>query len=149
MEIRPANQTDSEDLLIWRNDPLSVSMSEFNQTVTHEQHANWIKLSLCNPNRAIFIGELKGLKIGVCRFDYVPQGKYSDTSINLNPIARSKGFSPTLLAECIKQYQLIYNGRPLKARIRKQNLASIRLFEKCNFILKDADENFYIYLLEN
>jgi len=148
MIIRNAQEEDSLDILNWRNDYDSYTMSLSNKKVDPKDHEKWFINSLKDPNRKIFIGIMEKIKIGVCRFDYDKNQNFSEVSINLNPDMRGKGLSYKLLNNSIEIYKK-HNSSTLKAIINKRNIASIKLFEKCNFIKVNVNEKFLFYSRES
>jgi len=56
MKIREIIISDLEDILNWRNDDVSRSMSINNEIISIEDHEKWFKESLENKNRNMFIG---------------------------------------------------------------------------------------------
>ncbi len=146
MKIRDAEIDDSFDLFEWRNDQSSRDMSITNKKITREEHEVWYQNSLKNPLRKLYIGLDLNEKIGICRFDYNELDNCSEVSINLNPKMRGKNLAYQFLFGSIKKYIL---DRPckLKAIIKKENKASLKIFERCNFIYVVEDDNFY-YLLK-
>lgn len=148
MNLRPIMFEDREDLLVWRNDERSRAMFISSEPVTPEQHESWFEASLQNPNRFLFIGMNLGEKVGVSRFDVIPEKLTAEVSINLNPKMRGKGLSFEFLSLSIETFQKIKPCR-LTATIRPENKASIRCFEKCGFAFDGSDENFQRYSLKN
>lgn len=140
LNIRNASIDDATDIFEWRNDPLSIAMSIKNEEVIFQEHEKWFFKSLKNRNRELFIGVLDDEKVGICRFDYDVKDQISEVSINLNPLQRGKGLATKLLLKSIVKYRENYNVN-LKATIKKTNIASMKIFQKCNFheISSDSD----------
>ena len=65
-------------------------------------------------------------------------------SINIDSRFRGNGFSYFLLENCLKKLK---NYKKLKfiATVRKENLASIKCFTKCGFLLETEDNGFLYY----
>jgi RimJ/RimL family protein N-acetyltransferase len=142
MKIRDAENCDSLDVFEWRNDQLSSHMFVNNREVTREEHEIWYQSSLKNPLRKLYIAIDSNEKIGICRFDYDELDNCSEVSINLNPKMRNKNLSYKFLVSSIKRYSLTNIWR-LKARIKKENKASLKIFKKCGFVYSDEDDNFF------
>tara|TARA_B100000575_G_C22974994_1_gene562764 strand:+ start:132 stop:581 length:450 start_codon:yes stop_codon:yes gene_type:complete len=147
MIIRTAQKEDSLDILNWRNDYKSYTMSLSNKKVGIKEHEEWFSNSLNDPNKKIFIGLIENVKIGVCRFDYYKDQNFSEVSINLNPAVRGRRYSYKFLSDSIKIYKKI-NSSILRASINKENIASIKIFEKCNFVKVSNDKKFLFYSQE-
>lgn len=142
MKIRDAESCDSVDVFEWRNDQLSCHMFVSNKKVTREEHEIWYQSSLSNPLRKLYIGIYSNEKIGICRFDYDESDNSSEVSVNLNPKMRNKNLSYEFLVSSIKKYTL-ENPCTLKAIIKKENKASLKIFERCVFVYFSEDDNFY------
>jgi RimJ/RimL family protein N-acetyltransferase len=125
MFVRKATKADALDVLAWRNDPLTRSMSRTPDEVEEAPHLDWFEKALRDPSRTLLIGELDGQKIGMVRFDH---GEETEVSINLNPACRGKGLSQVLLTE-----SMAWVRGTIVAEIRPENLASQRLFEHAGF----------------
>lgn len=144
MIIRKASFNDIDDIYYWRNDSLSRSMSVDKTTVSIIEHKNWLKSSLINPNIKLYIGIKEGKKVGLIRFDFDKHNNKAEVSINLNPSMRGKRLSFDFLSTSISIY---LNNKKVKltATIKKKNLASLKIFEKCGF-LKNNEDSIFQYL---
>jgi L-amino acid N-acyltransferase YncA len=141
IKIRDADNSDLLDLFTWRNDPISCLMST-NTNVTLEEHKAWLEKSFKNPLRIIYIGVMENEKIGVCRFDIDILRTKTEVSINLNPDMRRKNLSYNLLSESIKRYKKNTQIK-LTAKIKKENNASLKIFQKCGFAIINENIDFY------
>ncbi|QWD46259.1 GNAT family N-acetyltransferase [Polynucleobacter paneuropaeus] len=142
MEIRYATIDDSEDLFLWRSDPLSRAMSIHMGLISLEEHKIWFYSSIVNSSKKMYIGIVDDLKIGVSIFDY--KNGTAKVSININPAARNKGLGYCLLSNSILEYKKINNCR-LRAVIKKENIKSIKLFKKCGFNFLNSNDFFNFY----
>ncbi|MEI6439781.1 MAG: GNAT family N-acetyltransferase [Alphaproteobacteria bacterium] len=134
IRVRPATLSDSRDLWLWRNDLQTRAMSKSQDEVSWEVHERWFAKTLADPAKAVFIGEMQGQAIGMCRFDQNPDRAECEVSINLNPAHRGQGLSPSLLAASIARYRRTYQGT-FMAQIRHDNFASQHCFTRNGFIL--------------
>lgn len=146
MKIRLVTLEDSSEILEWRNDPDTRKMFISTARVEPEEHQRWLQDSLKNPLRVLYIGLEGEKKVGICRFDYSPEKQTAEISINLNPSVRGMNLSVPFLQTSIDSFRES-NRCPLTATVKKGNLASIRCFEKCNFIYDRQDEVFNYYVL--
>jgi RimJ/RimL family protein N-acetyltransferase len=146
MKIRRVNCNDFLDILNWRNDPLTISMSVNTSKISYDQHLIWFNNVLKDPFKTLYIGEFTNSKAGVCRFDYDPQNSLALVSINLNPIMRGKRISIDLLNSAIIEYRR-YCSAPLMAEIKRNNYASIKIFERCNFQICSESDDYFFYEL--
>ena len=147
MKIKDADNSDSLDIFEWRNDPISCQMFVSNKKVTLEEHKKWFESSQNNPLRKIYIGIYTDEKVGICRFDIDSKMTSAEVSINLNPTMRGKNLSYQLLSDSIETYKKTNQIR-LTATIKKENKASLIIFQKCSFSIVDEDGSYY-HLMKN
>ena len=146
MMIRLANSSDSGDIFGWRNDPASRSMFLNTGEVALNDHQNWFDKSLLDINRTLFVGVLDGQKIGVCRFDFDPSNETVVISINLNPELRGKKLSAAFLEKAIQKYRE-KNKSLILALIKRTNIPSIKIFQKCGFVHSGVQGDFLVFEL--
>ena len=145
MYIRLAIIADALDILNWRNDELSRRMSFNSDEVSFSEHYDWFNNLLESSTSELFIGTQNDEKIGVCRFDIVEEKQLAEVSINLNPTKRGKHLSKSFLKLSMEELFKNHNVS-VKARIKKENLASIKLFEGLGFKQTSATDTEYQYL---
>ena len=143
MQIREAIQSDSPDLFLWRNDVLSRRMFKNPELLTFEEHSRWFESARINPHKYILIGYNQNKKIGVCRFDLEKDNNLSEISININPKFRGRGFGQKLLKLALKEFKQVFNG-DIVTNIRIENLASIKIFEKCGFYFLEKNDEYIL-----
>ena len=138
--VRLATIQDSADVLLWRNDPLTVRMSLSGTEVSAEKHVQWFVSTLNSNDRVHIIGEFTKSdgsleKIGVCRFDMEEPDRWL-ISINLNPTLRGRGLSGTFLGQAIEYLNscLASQNLTLVAEIREQNIPSVKIFQENGFL---------------
>lgn len=139
MELRRATMDDMLDVLAWRNDSVAVAMSKTG-AVDEAQHCAWFPGAIANRNRLLLIAEEAGRKLGMVRFD-----SSSDAwvvSINLAPEARKQGLGHGVLTQAIA----MFGYSPLRAEIKADNFASIRVFERCDFRQIGAEDGFLCFV---
>lgn len=132
MLIRLANQSDSLDILQWRNNKISRKMSLNNNIITPDIHQSWFNKVLGDNSKILYIAELDNKKVGVCRFEFYKSKLVSEVSINLNPKFRGKGYGKRFLKSSILKY-IENNKNDIIATVKSNNLASIRIFNYCGF----------------
>jgi len=143
IKIRPANLNDCKSLFDWRSDELSRTMSFNGSSPSIEEHEIWLKNSLCNVDRALYIGELGDKKLGVCRFNFLESEQLAEVSINMNPSMRGCGLGKKFLFESIEFY-LEKNRYNLLAKVKPNNLASLNIFESAGFESFASDESMIV-----
>lgn len=127
INIRLATIHDERNMFTWRNHP-SIRKVSFNQEpISFEQHAQWFRNSLSNPDRLLLIGELNEKPIGVVRFDLDEHS--AEVSIYLIQENVQKGLGRSLLKsaeEWLKANKKdIYK---INANVVEENVISQRFF---------------------
>ena len=108
MQITKAIIDDALDVFIWRNDPVSRKMFFNGPEIQFEDHLSWFESALASDLRKLFIGQIEGLKVGICRFDIDKLTGKAEVSVNLNPKMRGKGLSKAFLQLSLKEFQRHY-----------------------------------------
>ncbi|MDC0225480.1 GNAT family N-acetyltransferase [Gammaproteobacteria bacterium] len=141
---RLASETDSMDLLDWRNDPITLK-SFFNQRIIEkEDHEKWYGNILSSEHSMIIILEINKRKIGMVRYDKKRADYY--VSLNTNPIHRGKGYASEMLV-CSERF--IDSGKEeikIVADILIDNKISIRTFTSAGYKFAKRKENFFRYI---
>jgi RimJ/RimL family protein N-acetyltransferase len=132
VDMRFASVKDSQSIFDWRKDEHSKSMFFDDTGPTFKEHTLWFDRSLQDAYFKIYIGEVEGQKIGVCRFSYSIEEGWSEVSINMNPEVRGRGFGQKFLLKCVEAY-LDCNKYDLVAKIKPHNHASIKIFTLAGF----------------
>jgi RimJ/RimL family protein N-acetyltransferase len=132
--VRRASLDDLDDLLLWRNDPLSREMSLNSAFVQRAEHEVWFRRAINDGDRVIYMGQVPSGKLGVCRFEKKLDCSAWEVSINLNPTMRGRHLSEGFLRRCMDLFRTEHQAR-LVATIKTDNSASTKLFLKCGFIM--------------
>lgn len=122
MSLRPATMGDAETLFNWRNDPETQANSLSTDPVPWDDHCNWLKASLANPDRDLLIAEIDGVPVGTVRID---RGEESELSWTVAPDQRGKGIAKQMVALACPPEAV--------ARIKPDNIASQRIAEAAGF----------------
>jgi len=142
--VRAGEKSDSKRIWEIRNDPLSRRYSGNPEAIPWEQHQNWFERKYFGgADNHFFVLEKDGQEtIGYCRLDYDGERNSYVVSIALDPQFHSQGLGNILLSETI----IKFNGnKDLAAEIQKENIISIKLFQKNNFkILSEDEKNYYL-----
>lgn len=149
LTVRRADAGDRDRLLEWRNEPMTVANSETRDAVSGEAHDRWFGSYLAGTppmRKLIFIGEKEGRPVGSIRFDCADDAPGAATiSIVIDPLRRGEGIGALLLDEGMRAFEqsasarvVLWNGTYL-ARVREENAASRRIFERCGFQLQTEE----------
>lgn len=135
IQVRLAEAEDVQCTFVWSNDPLVREMSFHSQPISWEEHQAWFTGKLDDPNSLILIAEYleknSWVPVGQVRFD--PSGVIS---IALDEAFRGRGIAAGILQKSLDYYEQIRpNNSELIAYIKSQNVASINLFTRADFVL--------------
>ena len=95
-DLRPADASDSEDLLAWRNDPETRANSRSTGPVDAATHQTWLAHALADPNRRLWIAEAAGEKVGTHSVIRLEDGR-AEFSITVAPNRRGRGIGVAML----------------------------------------------------
>ena len=140
LSLRKANIKDAEFLFELRNNPDIFKYYRNPVKVVWNEHISWLKsVVLGETNKDLYIIELDGKRAGQIRFD--TEGDKKELSISLQKDFQGQGLGSKSLKKAIEMEKSVI----LIAEIHKENIASIKLFEKFNFKLQKNNNNFNIY----
>jgi RimJ/RimL family protein N-acetyltransferase len=141
ISVRKATIQDSDLIHAWRNDPVTVEVSN-GKRVTLVEHEKWLVRILDDPERHLLICMRNGTPVAVTRLDAKGEGVY-EISVNLGPEFRGQKMgAPSILATC--DYAETIPCREIRARIKLGNEASIKVFERSGFSQIGNEEEFLI-----
>ena len=138
--LRFVEEQDAKTLFDWRMDPVTKKHSRNTGDFQYESHLKWLRDSLANPMRNMFMAlDDEGNRIGQIRFDR--DGSMAEIGIAVSPAMRGKGIGATLLKKGCQNYLNNWDVDYLLAEIKKNNLASIRIFEEAGFDVYTEDDD--------
>jgi UDP-2,4-diacetamido-2,4,6-trideoxy-beta-L-altropyranose hydrolase len=132
LTVRPAADTDSLALWLWRNDPVTRATSKTSEPVPWQQHARWFAACLASPDRWLLMGEVGAEPVGMVRFDRREDGSHL-VSINVAPAWRGRKIGAALLGKAHEALQGRFGSARCVAEIHDANTASQRIFARCGF----------------
>src|SRR3989344_3798171 len=135
IKVRPVQPTDTKTIWETRNEPMALAVAASQEIIPLTRHIAWFNSKyFSNKNNFCFVAEVDEKVIGYCRFD-LDQNHYLN-SIAISSSMHGKGIGTLLLRQSIGQLRPL---KPILAEIRKHNIASIKIFERCGFIKKSED----------
>jgi len=145
IKARLANDDDCEEILIWRNDPLTRKSFFNSDLVKKSEHSKWFADVQESNNSLIVILTLNQERIGMVRYDSAV--KSTLVSINTNPMKRGMGNSSQILVQSeVFLKNNIYFFPLLVANILKDNELSIKVFKRAGYQLESENNNYYKYI---
>lgn len=152
--LKPLDLKDIKMVFAWRNDPKIVKLSSSQKKVTWEEHKAWIKNSIHNPQRKVYIIYSGTTALGQVRFDRIEKTSTAAISVYLLNEFTGKGYgvkSIQLATDSI--FKLWADLTEIYAFVRKSNLASQKAFEKSGFTIStnevDRIENHLSFRITN
>jgi len=138
--LRKIEYSDWPILLDWANDSV-MRKNAFNQNkITQEEHLNYIKNMLKDSSKNIYILEINDVPVATIKDSLLED--FIELSYNISPKYRGKKLSILLL----NLYLYDHSGKFL-CRIKKENIPSIRMVERCGFTLDKEDNGVLYYVL--
>ncbi len=122
--LRNATLADADRLLLWRNDSRVRGQFFNSDPVLLEAHVGWLRQLLQDPLRFLKILETPEGSCGCIRAEW-ENGGY-DLSWTVAPEFWGKGLGSVMLKDLMEELP-----GPFRARIKADNVASIRIAEKC------------------
>jgi len=127
---RKAQAEDVELLYKWSNDDLVRKQSFNTERIPFESHCKWFEGKLKDQNTLIYIMEIEAEPASVVRFEIGDENTV--IGISISAAFRGKGLGKNLIMEGVDEY-FKKNKLPVVASIKKDNIASIKSFEKAGF----------------
>lgn len=143
--LRKATETDREQLLLWANEPECRKNSLHSHLITREEHSNRFAGKLDSENCPIYILEEKEKKLGQVRIDLLQS--HGRISYSIDKGYRGLGYGKLILClffrETLKDFP---DCQELIAEVKKENVASQRIFEEFGFTVQESGDNTIRYM---
>ena len=139
--LRPAKLKDKCLLFKWFNskDSLDIKIKTDNKII-FTNHVRWFEERLKDNNTFIWIIENnKNKSIGQIRFQYSEE-KYFDIDIYIVDRYRKLGVA----SKALKRAENIFNTKPLRAIVKKNNYSSYLFFDRNGYSLDYEDEESWV-----
>lgn len=132
LRLRTVKEEDCRLLWEWANDP-DVREASFSSTpIPWEQHVEWVKTKLNDPNCIFYIATNEnGTPFGPVRYDI--DGNEATVSINIDRKFRGQGYASTLIQLSTQKVFADSGVRLIHAYTKRDNKASVRAFEKAGY----------------
>jgi len=137
LQLRPACLDDADLLLAWRNDATTRQASHDTSPVSHDVHVAWLRKTLSDPHRQLYVAERDGRPVGTVRVD--AQGAGHLLSWTVAPKARGSGLGSAMVAKLASSLP-----GPIWAEIKVGNTASIRIAQAAGMAL-DREQDGVLY----
>lgn len=142
--LKRAEFSDIEFLWYLRNRKEIRKYSKNSKKIKWQEHIDWVlPILLGISDKQLFIIKNAKTPIGQIRFDYKDKNE-AEISISILKDFWGKGFASKAITRGIKKQK---NIKHFTAEIYKNNLSSIRLFEKMKFIFEEKKGDLLRYNL--
>lgn len=154
IKINKATINDMLDIFELANDDV-VRKNSFNQEkISLKVHEEWFIKKINDPNCLFLIFKnQEGHFIGSVRFDLDINYLLNHyiISIQISKNFRGKNIANSILKNSINEFQKIFKDSTIIAKIKNDNIASIKIFKKNNFIVisENKQENYFLLQLVN
>jgi len=139
MRLRRAKQTDEELLFHWSNDAITRAMSFSTERITRQDHRLWLQARLPVQPACLYIAELIE-PVGVVQFQIIHrthqvayQNKAYEVGIQVECESRGQGLARTMIELATELFFEQYAENDLYARIKLENVKSLKAFQKAGF----------------
>lgn len=145
VKMREAQKDDLETTFTWASNSDIRRYSFQQHQITHNEHSQWFNKRV-NDNKCLYlIAELNGIPIGSVRFDL--QDREAVISYLVDPGYHGQGFGVILLKkgiECLLNSRRtdVKQIRMLTGEVMKNNIPSLKAFERFGFIKVDQETNY-------
>jgi UDP-2,4-diacetamido-2,4,6-trideoxy-beta-L-altropyranose hydrolase len=128
--IRQATTSDCDLYWHWVNDPEVRQSSVNSVSITREEHQKWFNDKLNDSSTTLYLVESSLGQIGQVRLD--KSGQHYVISYSIGRQFRGLGLGEILLANAIEVFRES-RGFSLIGEVKKENIASAKVFEKLEF----------------
>lgn len=141
--IKQVKRGDSKRVWQIRNHPKVRQNSNNSEEISFGKHNKWFENKYFNNNdNFCFVSVTDNKVIGYCRFDLDKEKDCYVISIAVDADYHGKGRGHLLLSRFLQKFT---KNKNILAEIQKENIPSIKLFQKNNFIIyKEDDKNYYL-----
>lgn len=144
-ELCLATQNDMMITFEWASNPYLRKFSPNSGSIPMETHQRWFHKKLEDPNCRFYIVKMDGKPAGTCRLDFINHNADAEISYLLDPQFHGKGLGLKTIQELVEKAKLeLTPAIPrinLIATVHKQNVASLRIFEKAGFVLTSPEKS--------
>lgn len=138
IELRRARESDCQVLFLWAIDAAARNASFHSAPILWDDHQKWFAHKIQDRNSVIYIGEsCSGIPVGQVRFQL--NGEQATLSIVVAPDFRQAGWGRELIALSVRTLARTHLTERVKAFVKPENEASIRLFESAGFRRSGTD----------
>lgn len=134
LHLRPATTEDTKLIFDWANDPGVRAVSFSSEAIVWENHVKWFNARLADANYRIWVAtDTAGTPLGQVRFQIEGEAAIISLSLDANQRGKNRG-SLLIWTASQKLFRELPALQEIHAYIKQDNQASIRAFEKAEFV---------------
>lgn len=134
LRLRPATTDDAKLIFDWANDPGVRAVSFSSEAIVWENHVKWFNARLADANYRIWVAmDSVGTPLGQVRFQIEGEAAIISISLDANQRGKNRG-SLLIWTASQKLFRELPALQEIHAYIKPDNQASIRAFEKAEFV---------------
>lgn len=141
VELRSAKKQDCKVIWEWRNDKTTRKYSFNTEFIPLGEHKTWFENVLKDENRKILMVEEEGNTVGAVRLDINSKNQIAEININIAPQKRGKGLGLLGIKNTCRHAFESLNVKEIIAKIKKENIASIKMFSRAGFDVVVEENN--------
>ena len=145
IRLRRATMGDLELLWSWANDPVTRSSSFRSDPIPLADHVGWLRSKLSDPASLLLIAWNGSGMLGQIRFDH----RGHEVEVSLAVAREHRGTVGALMLEsALRRVRNRWIGDTIVARVKPDNRASRRTFERTGFALESEKDGVLRYRLD-
>ena len=125
--LRLVKESDWKILLEWRDDIITRKNSFNSENIKKSEHIQYLKDTIKNPNRNLFLLLLNKIPVGTIREDIMEPNKY-ELSYTISPQYRGQK-----LGQLMMNIYLFNKKGSFYCEVKKENVPSIKMIKKLGF----------------
>lgn len=138
--LRPADMSDAERLLGWRNDPEVVRLSVSGEPTKAAGHWRWLRQRVNDPSTRLWIAEIDAVPCGQVRVDV--EDAIGAVSISVAAERRGQGIGRSVLRALLDELEADHQTRQLTSVVHVGNHRSLGMFSSLGFTEVGQDGTF-------
>ena len=143
--LKKADFSDIKFLWRLRNQKYVYRYSRNPKPVVWSEHIKWVVPALLDlTEKSLYIIKVKGVRAGQIRFDKQDK-ETTEVSISLCKKFHGQGIATEAFKKAVRMLKRTKKARHLIAEIHKDNTASLNLFKKLGFKLKNKKNVWRVY----
>ena len=132
IKLRMAHENDWDFILKLRNQFYNIAFFDQKKLITKNEHFEYMQKQIKNPNFFHWIASSEKIDIGYIRI------LDEDVSIMVEEKFHNKGVG-TIMLKLLENEARSFKIKKLKAKIKENNIASLIIFKKNNYIQNNSN----------